>query len=122
MTTYISSSTCSIHKYPSISFTGSFQPALTANIGFITKPVVSTRTSRSKINLVMIVDTSGSETLSPKDLEDELDREIAAMTLEERLVAVRAMAGTWTDLGEETNQGWRFYDWDAPDDIEQISV
>ena len=52
----------------------------------------------------------------------DLDREIAAMTKEERLAAVLAMAGTWTDLEEDTDADWGFYDWDAPDDGQQIPV
>lgn len=122
MTIYTFNSTGAPPKLNPANLVGSFQPILTASIGLPLKFPVSGSTSRNIIEIVTITDTSGSDNLSPKTIEDELDRQIAAMTDEERLAAIRAMAGTWTDFGEETNQGWRFYDWDAPDGSEQIPV
>lgn len=51
---------------------------------------------------------------------DEIDREIAAMTPEERLAAIRTMAGTWGHL-EESEQGWGFQDLsDLYDQLDQV--
>lgn len=113
------SATAIANKAPLIGLSGIYQPAMT---GSASKFASSTTSSGSTIKLEMIMESFGSDKLSPKDLDDQLDREIAAMTKEERLAAIYAMAGTWTDLGDETNQGWRFYDWDAPDDDQQIPV
>lgn len=121
MNTYSVSSGSSYRISPPV-FADLEEPFLSVNIGAYPKNPLSFDSIGSKINFVMIIDTSGSEILSPKALEDELDREIAAMTTEERLAAIKAMAGTWTDLEESTDAEWGFYDWDAPDDLAQIPV
>lgn len=127
MTTFISGSTNLTLKAPSISLIGAIQSVFTANVGISPKSAVSVKLSRSKINPVMITDASGSETLSPKALEDDLDRQIAAMTLEEHLAMIESLFGSWADRSDITVEdghvnldGWDFedltdlYDTDLP--------
>jgi hypothetical protein len=53
----------------------------------------------------------------PETPEDKIDRQIDAMTDDERMAIVMSMAGTWTHIEEPTEEEWGFYDWDASDDL-----
>lgn len=66
----------------------------------------------------MITSVGESQMPTPsKSLEDEIDRQIDAMTDEERMAVVMSMAGTWTHIEESSPEEWEFIDWDAPDDL-----
>ncbi len=66
----------------------------------------------------MITDSAGNvENIIPKSVEDVMDKEIAAMSLEERAAVILALAGSWADRTDITltddrinPEGWDFED------------
>lgn len=101
MNTYSVSSGSSYRISPPV-FADLEEPFLSVNIGAYPKNPLSFDSIGSKINFVMITDKSGSGSLSPRAVEDELDLEIAAMSIEERLAVIMSMAGSWADRDDIT--------------------
>ena len=80
-----------------------------------------------KIDIETITFDSGSQDnpmIRPKDIPDEIDLEIAAMTPEQLLAEILATAGAWADMENLSDDGftdmeWGFtdlFDSDDPDD------